>query len=66
MLDLISRRKIEALATENLDNIWKKGRNYKWKKEANLASDRLKKSSLASAPKSLTIQTHIKYGHNGP
>ncbi|XP_060172817.1 uncharacterized protein LOC132603682 isoform X2 [Lycium barbarum] len=53
MLDLISRRKTEALAPENLDNIWTKGRNYKRKEEANRASDRLKKSSLVSAPKSL-------------
>ncbi|KAK4359474.1 hypothetical protein RND71_021703 [Anisodus tanguticus] len=52
MLDLISRRKTEALAPENLDNIWTKGRNYKRKEEANLAADRLKMSSLASVPKS--------------
>ncbi|KAL3322242.1 hypothetical protein AABB24_039730 [Solanum stoloniferum] len=52
-LDLLSRRKTEALAPENLDNIWAKGRNYKRKEEANLASDKLKKSSLVSAPKSL-------------
>ncbi|WMV57625.1 hypothetical protein MTR67_051010, partial [Solanum verrucosum] len=51
-LDLLSRRKSEALAPENLDNIWAKGRNYKRKEEANLASDKLKKSSLVSAPKS--------------
>ncbi|XP_019067085.1 uncharacterized protein [Solanum lycopersicum] len=51
-LDLLSRRKTEALAPENLDNIWAKGRNYKRKEEANLASDKLKKSSLISAPKS--------------
>ncbi|KAL3351975.1 hypothetical protein AABB24_020193 [Solanum stoloniferum] len=51
-LDLLSRRKTEALAPENLDNIWAKGRNYKRKEEANLASDKLKKSSLVSAPKS--------------
>ncbi|KAE8662980.1 hypothetical protein F3Y22_tig00113124pilonHSYRG00585 [Hibiscus syriacus] len=29
MLDLISRRKTEALAPENFENIWTKGRNYK-------------------------------------
>ncbi|KAH0773217.1 hypothetical protein KY290_010354 [Solanum tuberosum] len=51
-LDLLSHRKTEALAPENLDNIWAKGRNYKRKEEANLASDKLKKSSLVSAPKS--------------
>ncbi|XP_009766764.1 uncharacterized protein LOC107766178 [Nicotiana tabacum] len=53
MLDLLSRRKTEALAPENLDNIWAKGRNYKRKEEANLASDTLKKSLLVSAPKLL-------------
>jgi len=49
---LLSHRKTEALAPENLDNIWAKGRNYKRKEEANLGSDKLKKSSLVSAPKS--------------
>ncbi|KAK8608454.1 hypothetical protein V6N13_023877 [Hibiscus sabdariffa] len=29
MLDLISRRKTEALAPENFENMWTKGRNYK-------------------------------------
>ncbi|OIT00292.1 PREDICTED: uncharacterized protein LOC109228829 isoform X2 [Nicotiana attenuata] len=53
MLDLLSRRKTEALAPENLDNIWAKGRNYKRKEEANLASDTLKKSLLVGAPKLL-------------
>ncbi|EOY26788.1 PREDICTED: uncharacterized protein LOC18595932 [Theobroma cacao] len=31
MLDLISRRKTEALAPENFENMWTKGRNYKKK-----------------------------------
>ncbi|XP_075112372.1 uncharacterized protein LOC107797999 isoform X1 [Nicotiana tabacum] len=52
MLDLVSRRKTETLAPENLDNMWTKGRNYKRKEEANLASDSLQQSSFVGAPKS--------------
>lgn len=64
MLDLLSRRKTEALAPENLDNIWAKGRNYKRKEEANLAFDKLKKNSLVSAPKSLRHSKEAKQKEN--
>ncbi|XP_060205781.1 uncharacterized protein LOC132633398 isoform X2 [Lycium barbarum] len=57
MLDLMSRRKSETLAPENLDNMWTKGRNYKRKEEGNLASDSLEQNSLVGAPKS---QEHLK------
>ncbi|KAI3671566.1 hypothetical protein L1987_87305 [Smallanthus sonchifolius] len=34
-LDVISRRKTEALAPENIENMWAKGRNYKTKENMN-------------------------------
>ncbi|CAN4088993.1 unnamed protein product [Withania somnifera] len=52
MLDLVSRRKTETLAPENLDNMWTKGRNYKRKEEEILVSDSLQQNSLVGAPKS--------------
>lgn len=57
MLDLVSRRKTETLAPENLDNMWTKGRNYKRKEESYLASDSRQQNSLVVAPKS---QEHLK------
>ena len=45
MLDIVSRRKTQVLAPENLENIWTKGRNYK-KKEDRLAGH-VSQSSLA-------------------
>lgn len=38
MLDIISRRKTQALAPEHFENMWTKGRNYKKKEIANSLS----------------------------
>ncbi|KAF3649675.1 hypothetical protein T459_10929 [Capsicum annuum] len=46
MLDLVSRRKAETLAPENLDNMWTKGSNYKRKEEGNLVSDSLQQKGM--------------------
>ncbi|CAN4086847.1 unnamed protein product [Withania somnifera] len=59
MLDLVSRRKTETLAPENLDNMWTKGRNYKRKEEVILVSDSLQQNSLVGASKS-QAQEHLK------
>ncbi|KAI7736435.1 hypothetical protein M8C21_016108 [Ambrosia artemisiifolia] len=38
-LDIISRRKTEALAPENIENMWAKGRNYKTKENMNPSTE---------------------------
>ncbi|XP_028064289.1 uncharacterized protein LOC114267448 [Camellia sinensis] len=47
MIDMISRRKTEALAPENFENMWTKGRNYRNKEGANQASQPDMKNSSA-------------------
>ncbi|XAR67716.1 hypothetical protein NMG60_11002592 [Bertholletia excelsa] len=49
MLDIISRRKTEALAPEHLENMWAKGRNYKRKEGGNQVIEPKAKGSLASS-----------------
>ncbi|KAL2454047.1 Phox-associated domain [Abeliophyllum distichum] len=53
MLDVISRRKTEALAPEHFDNMWTKGRNYKRKEGANQLADPKKHSSLVGVSNSV-------------
>ncbi|PQM35189.1 uncharacterized protein Pyn_22650 [Prunus yedoensis var. nudiflora] len=52
MLDLMSRRKTQALAPENFENMWAKGRNYKKKEGENLIIEQ------SSGGKSVTVD-HI-------
>ncbi|KAL7222183.1 hypothetical protein ACSBR1_023985 [Camellia fascicularis] len=47
MIDMISRRKTEALAPENFENMWTKGRNYRNKEGANQVSQPDTKNSSA-------------------
>ncbi|KAA8541797.1 hypothetical protein F0562_022949 [Nyssa sinensis] len=53
MLDLISRRKTEALAPEHFENMWTKGRNYRKKEGANQISDPVSQSSSARISKTM-------------
>ncbi|CAA3024050.1 Intermediate filament [Olea europaea subsp. europaea] len=53
MLDAVSRRKTEALAPENFDNMWAKGRNYKREEGTNQLADPKKHKSSAAVPKSV-------------
>ena len=50
MLDLISRRKTEALAPENFENMWTKGRNYKKKEGENGLIEQVPQHSSAAKP----------------
>ncbi|XP_065866048.1 uncharacterized protein [Euphorbia lathyris] len=52
MLDMLSRRKTAALAPENFDNMWAKGRNYKNKESQNWPG---KQVSQGSVNKSVTV-----------
>ncbi|XP_062008356.1 uncharacterized protein LOC133725216 isoform X2 [Rosa rugosa] len=45
MLDLVSRRKTQALAPENFENMWAKGRNYRKKEGENSISAQVPKGS---------------------
>ncbi|KAK6153637.1 hypothetical protein DH2020_013276 [Rehmannia glutinosa] len=46
MLDVLSRRKTEALAPEHFDNMWAKGRYYKRKEDTNQQAALEQKNSL--------------------
>ncbi|XVE88896.1 hypothetical protein DITRI_Ditri19aG0105600 [Diplodiscus trichospermus] len=50
MLDLISRRKTEALAPENFENMWTKGRNYKKKEGEKRLTEQVPQHSSARKP----------------
>ncbi|KHG17215.1 Sorting nexin-13 [Gossypium arboreum] len=50
MLDLMSRRKTEALAPENFENIWTKGRNYKKKEGEKRFTEQVPQHSSAGNP----------------
>ncbi|XVF24987.1 hypothetical protein REPUB_Repub13aG0174600 [Reevesia pubescens] len=50
MLDLFSRRKTEALAPENFENMWTKGRNYKKKEDVKRLSDQVPQDSSTGNP----------------
>ncbi|XP_022714972.1 uncharacterized protein LOC111274526 isoform X2 [Durio zibethinus] len=50
MLDLISRRKTEALAPENFENMWTKGRNYKKKEGEKRLIEQVPQHSSAGNP----------------
>ncbi|KAJ7951771.1 Phox-associated domain,Sorting nexin [Quillaja saponaria] len=52
MLDLISRRKTQALAPEHVENMWTKGRNYR---RMGGKSPLMEESSQFSSGKSLTV-----------
>lgn len=49
MLDMMSRRKTQALAPEHFENMWTKGRNYKRKEGENRVNDHVQHSALKSA-----------------
>lgn len=53
MLDLISRRKTQALAPENFENMWAKGRNYRKKEDENTITEQVPKGS--SGGKSVAV-----------
>ncbi|XP_022844937.1 uncharacterized protein LOC111368009 [Olea europaea var. sylvestris] len=53
MLDVVSRKKIEALAPENFDNMWTKGRNYKREEGADRLADPKKHSSSVGVSNSM-------------
>lgn len=46
MLDVLARRKTEALAPEHFDNMWAKGRNYKRKEASNQSAGRIRQGSV--------------------
>lgn len=46
MLDILSRRKTQALAPEHLDNLWAKGQNYKKKEASKLGKSVAQSSSI--------------------
>ncbi|XP_042463182.1 uncharacterized protein LOC122046516 isoform X2 [Zingiber officinale] len=46
MLDILSRRKTQALAPEHLDDLWAKGRNYKKKEASKLGKSVAQSSSI--------------------
>lgn len=46
MLDVLSRRKTEALAPEHFDNMWAKGRNYRRKQVSDQSADQISQGSL--------------------
>ncbi|KAI6690037.1 hypothetical protein NL676_026865 [Syzygium grande] len=48
MLDVISRRKAQALAPEHFENMWAKGRNYRKKEGENRLIEQVPKQSLAN------------------
>ncbi|PPD92222.1 hypothetical protein GOBAR_DD10847 [Gossypium barbadense] len=50
MLDLMSRRKTEALAPENFENMWTKGRNYKKKEGEKRLTEQVPQHSSAGNP----------------
>lgn len=54
MLDLISRRKTQALAPEHFENMWTKGRNYRKKEGENRVVDQVPQGS--SAGKSVKVE----------
>lgn len=70
-LDIISRRKTEALAPENFENMWAKGRNYKTKESANRVTEAARQNSSAKSSNlvnhSKTLPLHPeKYNRSGP
>ncbi|KAL3511790.1 hypothetical protein ACH5RR_024507 [Cinchona calisaya] len=46
MLDVLSRRKTEALAPEHFENMWAKGRNYKRKEATTQSADQIPQGSV--------------------
>ncbi|KAI4355642.1 hypothetical protein L6164_004392 [Bauhinia variegata] len=46
ILDVVSRRKTQALAPEHFENMWTKGRNYKKKEGENQSSEQVTKHSM--------------------
>ncbi|GKV43358.1 hypothetical protein SLEP1_g50658 [Rubroshorea leprosula] len=50
MLDVMSRRKTEALAPENFENMWTKGRNYKEKEGEKRLVDQVPQHSSKGKP----------------
>ncbi|KAI3766638.1 hypothetical protein L2E82_16706 [Cichorium intybus] len=59
--DIISRRKTEALAPENFENMWAKGRNYKTKEDMIQKSSFNKSTNPVNQSKTLTSQ-EVKRG----
>lgn len=57
ILDLISRRKTQALAPEHFENVWTKGKNYKKKGGENQSNDQV--PSHPAIGQSLTVD-HMK------
>ncbi|XP_012073353.1 uncharacterized protein LOC105634990 isoform X2 [Jatropha curcas] len=55
MLDVFSRRKTAALAPENFENIWTKGRNYQKKEDQNRLSEKV--SQNPSENKSIKVNS---------
>ncbi|GMI93811.1 SORTING NEXIN 3 [Hibiscus trionum] len=61
MLDLISRRKTEALTPENFENMWTKGRDYKKDGEKRLIEQVPHNSSAAADHAKAISKTREKY-----
>lgn len=55
--DIISRRKTEALAPENFENMWAKGRNYKTKENVNRLTEPVRQPSFS---RSANLVNHSK------
>ncbi|OMO54105.1 hypothetical protein CCACVL1_28063 [Corchorus capsularis] len=61
MLDLISRRKTEALAPENFDNMWTKGINYKKKEGEKRLIEQVPQHTSAVDQSKAISKTREKY-----
>ncbi|XP_042488981.1 uncharacterized protein LOC122069118 [Macadamia integrifolia] len=67
MLDMMYRRKTQALAPEHFENMWTKGRNYKKKEGANQLAKQVTENLTAGIPgildhSNLSSKHHIKDG----
>lgn len=62
MLDIISRRKKQALAPEHFENMWAKGRNYKKKEIANSLSKPVNPRVLSEASDKTNLSRKPFYG----
>ncbi|XAR50641.1 hypothetical protein NMG60_11005013 [Bertholletia excelsa] len=65
MLDMMSRRKTQALAPDHLENMWTKGRNYRKKEGSNQVSEPVRSSSSSTAKKVDNLTRLSRQRENG-
>ncbi|KAK0597740.1 hypothetical protein LWI29_028213 [Acer saccharum] len=61
MLDLISDRKTQALAPENFENMWTKGRNYKRKEGENLVFEQGLQHSVGKSDTANAVENSFQH-----